>query len=950
MGLLCDEKEPDFLCISEHWLAEDEVDVVEIMGYVKVSSFCRRRHIHGGTAIYARRQLAACCEALPRYCNLSVEFSFECSAIVFNKLTCILCLYRSQIGNLDLFVTRLSDILGDICGRKFGHVILCGDFNINSLTISPGGDCLYDIFASYGLTSLILAPTRVFGHADGTVTESGLDYVVTNIPNECIISCENFEAGFSDHHAQLLTWAATMVSEVPERRSIEVRVMKELNFSEFKRLFLTVDNFFGNFINSLGVACEPLDFDPLFDSFWDHLLWCFSAAFPKVKKTICDYNPFHNKIVFSDYLNGLMSDMKTLNYLRKNFSDPFFNDCYKSKRVEVNRQIDAEKKAFYNNILCNSRNKLRTTWQLVNGSRSSHSGLQIKQNGQLLESHQQISDAFGHYFATIVSDKLQNHFGGSLSQLCTITKRNTPESLFIGPVTADEIDNVIRSLPNKKSTGYDEIPSFFVKKCSGFLCEILAELFNISVRAGRFPQALKLSVVVPVPKKGDLHDISNYRPIALLSIFSKIFERVMADKIYKFLDEHGVLGCSQHGFRKGYSTETATIQLIQHIYDCLDLNNFVIGIFFDLSRAFDTLHPSFVSEKISKMGIRGVANDWILSFLADRNFIVKVKDSKSNSYPQDIGTPQGSILGPLIFLMFVNDLPEYISEGRVFAYADDTTVIVSGPDLDGVCRGVTRVVDDFQRWCESNRLIINSDKTVFVKFRSSLHRNIHISLNAFQKPVVMETSVRFLGIMLDCDLTWRPHVDMVAKRLNSAYYAISQLKHKLDRKTVVTVYYGIFFPHLAYCVSVWGLSPEVHRLFILQKRVIRLIFNLDSRQSCRGVFVSGGFLTLTSIYLQKTLVYIHVNKNKLPTQACLHDHDTRQKDNLCLRNHAHSYYKRSPYYSGIRLYNMLPMSLKQVSSINVFKRHLKGILCRGCYYSVPEFVEGMRDCNGGVFI
>lgn len=227
-----------------------------------------------------------------------------------------------------------------------------------------------------------------------------------------------------------------------------------------------------------------------------------------------------------------------------------------------------------------------------------------------------------------------------------------------------------------------------------------------------------------------------------------------------------------------------------------------------------------------------------------------------------------------------------------------------------------------QKWCDSNRLIINPDKTVFVKFRSSLHRSIQISLNAFQRPVSLERSVKFLGIMLDCDLTWRAHVEMVAKRLNSAYYAISQLKHKIDRKTIITVYYGIFFPHLSYCVSVWGLSPEVHRLFIVQKRVIRLIFDLDSRQSCRGVFRNEGLLTLISVYLQKILVHIHVNKIKLPTQAHLHDHDTRQKNHLCLRNHAHSYYKKSPYYSGIYLYNLLPTCLKQVSDVHVFKRHL----------------------------
>lgn len=387
---------------------------------------------------------------------------------------------------------------------------------------------------------------------------------------------------------------------------------------------------------------------------------------------------------------------------------------------------------------------------------------------------------FGKYFSTVVAEGLIEHFQGNISQACTLPARSLSESLFIPPVAADDIQNVIASLPNKQSTGYDNMPTQFIKKFSSTLSPILAHIFNVSILNGVFPDALKTTIVIPVPKKGDLHNITNYRPIALLSVFSKIFEKIMAANINSFLKKIYILSHSQHGFREGHSTETAIVSLVQHINDRLDRSECVVAVSFDLSRAFDTLHPVFFSEKIARLGLRGRVNDWLVSYLESRRFRVRVDGEYSVPFSTDLGTPQGSVLGPLIFLLYVNDLPDYINEGEVFSYADDTTIVVSDSCPDGVCYKVSRIVEDFRYWCDRNRLVINLDKTVYVKFRTRLHRTFPPALNILGNLINFSQSMGFLGCMLDCDLTWELHIAQIAKKLNSAYFAKTSLKSKLD--------------------------------------------------------------------------------------------------------------------------------------------------------------------------
>lgn len=919
LELLTEETNPRVLGLTETWWKDDISACGSLQNYELVDSYCRRNHIRGGVAIFVRRDTAPRANPINFDRNLISELDFEVAAIELDKTVCILSIYRSPAGEFNIFINRLTSLLNTIC-QKYSNIIICGDLNVDKLKKRDRENLvLHDLFGSYQLVSLIDRPTRICGHS-----KTAIDYLVTNLGDVTGWDIIHFPA--SDHTAQSLEWKYGITADVDQFRF--KRMLGPDNIKEFKYLFGS---------SRLDLDVED-NIDVAFDKFFGHFIYCYNTACPSLRFKNRN-KPGKMHFTYSRELKAHYDNVKFLGYVNNTINDDHFRTMFDFFRRQLSARIQHEKVEFYNRVIQSAENKSKKLWEVVRlktGREKAKKGISLQMDDELVTSKEIVADRFGKHFSCAVKDKLGLIYGSGNNRACTTVSMSS-RSMFFGPVTSSEIMHAISALKNNTAPGIDEVATGVLKVCSAEVADYLSVLLNKAVTAGQYPSRLKVSLVIPLFKKGDACNIENYRQVALVSAFSKVFEKVVYGKIMQFLNRFNLISPCQHGFRAGYSTETATVDFVQYIMDGIDRRKHVAGLFFDLSQAFDTIDLSHLSHKLYYLGIRGPLNRFLVSFASERQIIVKNAGVFSKRYDVDVGTPQGSVLGPLLFLLYVNDLPDFISGAKVYMYADDTSLVVTADDQAELERNVADVVHQFADWCGRNRLIVNRSKTVAVKFDGLYMaplNDLRLTVNNVNIPIV--SHVNFLGTVVDTRVDWNEHISKVCARLGKAYYAILTVKNNLGMEALTQIYYALVQSVLSYNIVVWGQAVELHRVFVLQKRIIRMMFGIPPRHTCRDFFKNNGFLTVTSVYLLKLLTYIHTNKDKFTIKRDVHGHNTRGEGSFHLDKIYHLNHRKSPHYAGCSIFNRLPKEWRDLSPAK-FKTSIKQLLKEEVFYSLEEF-------------
>ena len=396
-------------------------------------------------------------------------------------------------------------------------------------------------------------------------------------------------------------------------------------------------------------------------------------------------------------------------------------------------------------------------------------------------------------------------------------------SFFLSATGPDEIQKLIEKLDSTKSTGPCGLPIFLLKRFKEFFAIWLSELINLSFESGEFPTMLKLAKVAPIHKKDSKLNYLNYRPISLLSVFSKLYEKCIYSRIYHYLDSNKLIFSKQFGFRAGYSCNHAIISLTEYIRQKLDNTEYVCGIFVDLEKAFDTVHHDILCDKLTAYGLRGNINKLIQSYLSGRKQMVSINGFESSTQDVTCGVPQGSSLGPLLFLIYINDFRLCLTNTSCGHFADDTFIIYSSKKPKTIETVINHELKAVVRWLRLNKLSLNAAKTELIFFRSNHnpldYNNISIKLNGVK--LIPVNFIKYLGMLIDQHLNWNYHIDELCKKLSRANGILSKLRYNAPIEILKQVYYSIFHSYLINGCNLWGLTPRednIHRIERLQKK------------------------------------------------------------------------------------------------------------------------------------
>lgn len=435
---------------------------------------------------------------------------------------------------------------------------------------------------------------------------------------------------------------------------------------------------------------------------------------------------------------------------------------FKTFRNGLTKELRAAKTTFYKQSFATCSQDSNKIWHwlnsLLNRVPNSAAGLRIISDGKEIP-EAKLADCFNDYFSNLPECNVNDN-------ACRFFKTNCVHSILLRPTTTSEVNLLFSALNNSNSCDADNIKIKPVKFVIDIIAPVLAHIYNICLSTGVFPYKMQMAKVVALFKKGDKTALSNYRPVSILPIFSKCLEKIIFCRISDFLDKHNLITKHQYAFRKNMSTQLALLEQKELILNNFEERLLTLGVFVDFSKAFDSINHDLLLSKLNHYGIRGIALDLIRSYLGHRQQFVQVNSFKSEVRSVKVGVPQGSILGPLLFNIFINDLVNIDVDTRYVIYADDATLFFSSNRSAELITRANAVLNKLYAWSLDNGLTINSQKTKAVLFRA---KNTQITLEEDllmnNSKIELVNSVKSLGVFFDHTMTWHSHIDFLASKL-----------------------------------------------------------------------------------------------------------------------------------------------------------------------------------------
>lgn len=881
--------------MTEHWMSDVEISSLSMEGFNTIGFSARKNHTGGGTVIFVREGLQANVKKFKMDFNIEKCIEYSCVYIKdFNVY--ILALYRSPSGHFDTFLANMESLLCSLGASK--RIILAGDFNVHFGTKKPNALRFSNMLTGFGMQQTVMVPTRQNACLDNVLVGGDMD----------VHHVEVINLDISDHLGQIVTLSIMSNINIPGTLKKKLRPITQ------KGLFLfhtKLSNFSWDFIDNTDAerTCER---------FVSVLNEAYNECFPEGWYAV---RPEGGVSWFSQELRAMREHLRFLGEVSRQYNTLENKACYNKYKTKYKRAIRKAKIFNNDSHIKNSANPIKSMWQII---QKTVGNCKAKNR----DADNLNSNDFNNFFSNIAYEIAHGLPESDVDPMDNLGNIAIGPTFLVSEVSFNKVRETISHLKNKNSRDIYGFNVRVIKSVVNVILIPLTKIINLCIRNKIFPKCMKRALVIPVFKKGNIEEAENYRPISLLPIISKIFEKVIAEQIVQFFESNNLFTKQQFGFRKNKNTTLGILNLVSDIMDAFDDQGYDAVLFCDLSKAFDCVDHGILLQKLGAYNFQEDTIELLKSYLTDRFQAVKYGGVLSDEREIRIGVPQGSILGPILFLIYVNDLPLIDQSSNYTLFADDTTISVVERTLETALRGSRDAQLRAESWFISNKLLLNQDKTERIIFTLR-------DLGAVNGSVYQ---TKFLGVNIDYQAQWNAHLEAVALKLNKSLFLLRRLADNISGKALKSAYFATFHSQLSYAVLVWGHAPNSKYLFGLQRKAIRVVAGLGFRDDCRGSFKQLGILTLPSLYLLENLLYVVGNIDLFATHGDVHTYQTRNKTNLIPARWRLKRCQSGPGYWGIKYFNVLPPNIRELPVIR-FKQVLKKILIDNAFYSHDEYFQ-----------
>ena len=638
-----------------------------------------------------------------------------------------------------------------------------------------------------------------------------------------------------------------------------------------------------------------------------------------------------------------LSNPNTLHYDTLKFNLKTYN-------LILRKSIISAKQTYYESRFNRIGNDIRRTWKTINEILTKNQTKNkfptvFNDDGSMIADRVNIANKFNVFF-TNIGEKIAKgiNYDGNKNYDNYLNKE-IHSSFTLMNIDEAAINKIINNLPPKSSSGCDGISSKLLKVIAPVIIKPLTLLINQVLNTGTFPDKLKIAKVIPIFKKGDPSLFENYRPISLLPAISKVLEKIIALQLSSYFETNKLLFDNQYGFRPKHSTEHAALELIDRIINKMDTNEIPLNIFLDLSKAFDTIDHTILLNKLKYYGLKGPTLNLFQSYLTNRRQYTEIEDTTSTILPIQVGVSQGSILGPILFIIYVNDLPQCSNKFDFIMYADDTTLsstigsfsdINSNTNADSLINAeICKVIE----WLKLNKLSLNKTKSKYMTFHMPKKEIPHLALTIDGVNIEKVEEFNFLGLTIDTNLKWKKHTDKISNKCSKITGVLNRLKLLFPQEIKCLLYNSLIVPHINYCITAWGFHRN--RITIIQKKAIRIITASSYISHTEPLFKQLNLLKVEDILtLHELKFYFKYNQGILPKylqnwnfipNSKIHNHNTRKITTLHTLKTKHEFAKKTLKYNLPYTRNNTPHIVKDkvnTHSFQGFSLYVKQYLIR----------------------